>query len=419
MDNPEITQISGPVSLHILEYEGRKFYLLGDFHYPNNFQCSSTVCDSINRGKLMEGGSNCINVDALLQLWLRYNAVQGITTDFFVETPLIRGKLPRRSKKLPPKEEGKPNWLVEIRRLISPCFSRRPGCPFKKIRMEYFDTRQVLQDGERYITDIFLYLLTYLEYNADLMEIKEWTSFFEFIILMFIPIDGVSGNIKYYLDGILNQTGLENLETLREDLLPGLGDNVFVDGLRDTFFNVEEVLKTSDQSMHKSARQLEKLKNSNLVAYQALRRYIKNRLENMQKDFDLVHLKADKILTNLVGGKIYQEDIQDFLNLFMDLGSFLSSLAVDAYAFARMMISDSKEVIVFGGDEHTKAYLTILKSLGANVRISIPQRPARGQSLEKMREVGGIKCIYDRNLPRFIDCNYMKFYLKEFLADEK
>ncbi|CAK7995094.1 Hypothetical protein POVR1_LOCUS612 [uncultured virus] len=384
--------------MYVITLRDRPFYLFGDFHYANEYQCDGP-CDGLVVNELtlereyLDARSNCINIDAAFYLWLAYNHQMGIETDFFLETPLSTKGLIYSGTNV------KNEWLGLVRNLT------RDKTGFEKIRVHQGDTRQIHRDGKIYISDLFLVLVTYVKFNVDEFEDQDFIELLTFLRIFLYP---TSQYIKLYVNSLIRLDGIATLKSIQNELGDELNeDSALRRDINSAFNNLFDLLGTQriidgkNRQILKPVWELYKLGDDFPEAIDVIKDSARNKRRHLQRGANKLYRMAGNLLKM---GEFTPGSMEEFLILYFTVLPELSSIISDVYTISRMLYFEG-ECIVFAGDFHITSYLEILERLGGDVKIRIDHHPSLGQNPEDLQSVGGVKCI---DLPAFPDFAAMK-----------
>jgi hypothetical protein len=336
------TYISGPISCHILQNNGVKYYLFGDVHTkPKINSCQdmySLSCTSINKtfDDIVRKNSNCWSIAALLFNWIKVNNDNKINTDIYLEVPFSKINERQRIKPLTniinKRREIKHNfqvltdgqiiddmddiddnvnqlWILTLELLFRDCLiPDKKLCP-EYIHMHYVDTR--LTDYNNLDINPFLV--------DDFMKSEYYDS-----ILIYLYNHRHKIYDKIYM-------GNENLDSVINSFnLPS--DPDFIQRFKDI---TRSRVVRNNKVLHRVASEYNRLKEIYPDVAYKLRNFVFEILDTFTED-----------------------DINE--DAFKSIGS----VEMDIYTISRMFIqqnlNSSFEIIIYAGANHITTYYTFL-----------------------------------------------------------
>lgn len=373
----DITIISGITSCYIFEYDGKKYYLFGDYHFTRANNCKELghKCDYFDKTftKTYTYGSDCTTIGALLHNWFTYNNKHGILTDFYIE--LFYTKENERVTHKPYNDiienrrtntnngisESKINndapfrdqsWLQLMYYIMKPCFVReKDKCPYyPNVHAHYVDVRNVD------VGDI-------ISVNPFELEGRESIEYVKILFLQY----------KIILRYLLNVDGfgmfLDNAYLLPDTLKDVLVNNV-------SLFTVTREIDGEWITMYKTAWELYRLEQLYPMIASKLREY--------------VQITANNIINN-----VYQvlKNEKISYDRYNDLLVDMQSISMDVYTLSRVFIqNDSEQVIIYTGADHIRFYADFFQTIGFQLLTYQPYK--KGQN-----------CITMNDLPLYLDAN--------------
>jgi len=412
MDPALVTEISGPVSLTIFEYQNRRFSFFGDVHFSKSSGCGGK-CDEMNqdRSDVILKGGNCMNIDAAIHTWLLYNNLKKIPTDFYFEHPRVsRNWLAERNKEAR-KRQAKSGWLGELGYLAGPCFERPDKCYYGTSKIHYADLRQYVERHSGGVTDIMTWLAT-LPGKLELVKVKEIEEYIELVKLIYNNLESIfyatvrPGSLQKFEDfatEIKKNTKLGGIGKMASETISKLMQKSLTRN-KKTYVGVGG--KESSVYMHKTAWELYRLFKKDSATAKLINTFATGKLNEVIADRAEI-LKSLEVLSELNkfmdDRELFSESLGPLIGQITDSTIALGAMTMDIYALARMFFRDSKEVILMAGDKHIKHYTEFFQSSGAKLLFQ--------QEGFYERDVA-VRCVSSAELPVWIDFNQMRRELK-------
>ena len=405
----EIEAISGPISLHIHEYNGKKYYFFGDQHDSitkyNCFKQQDVVCDNLSEdlSNITITDNNCTDLPTLLNNWFTYNNNQGIKTDFYMEVGFVE-------KDLNFNQVIQESTIDVIYNFMNNCFKRdKLNCQFQpNVHLHYADIRRV-SDENPYIANPFTFYdirqyidnYQYVDVDDSIVILNQIIAIIQIIII----------NSDILMNAILETNNYEDIVNNLLKFKRYLNDD-FSNLYHDKISNMLKITAVRDgKRMHRAAAELWRLAKQDKQMATLIKDYVyqehlksfsenKRIYERLVKILKSQNLKRDYSLNKLKG------EINSIVNLFYGLFSGESSVIMDAYLLARMFLqTDSKEIIVYAGADHGRTYSDFFEfKLQSDKKLSIDNY------LDD-------RCIISVDLPKYLEANkYRKYYVKKRLG---
>jgi len=416
----KVTQISGPVSLYITEIDGRRIFIFGDVHYSKDLGCQDVRCDRLTdqKNNVILYGEKCMNIDAALHTVFLYNSRHQISTDFFFETPIIKGKYAAQRHQQAAEQYDEVGWLGSMEYLTSLCFEYKNRCVYgKNVRIHYADARQQIYGQESSVGELYtsLYEMPKKFSKRDLAQnIKD---LFALMNLLLKEVGGKS-IVDMYFDAVFKSNGFSSLDKIRRiiqrDLHNGLVKTEALSTLstmisRSGTKNVREYKEggeTKREHMHKSAWQLLRLFRKNPAIGKKVFAFLRKEHERTKKEITEALTIYDVTMTLDEFEKdksVIREILNSLLGSFVDIGTYV----MDGYLLARMFVQDSKMSFVFAGDFHAKTYIKFFEE-----ELGLGPLLYENNSYHIDGELLYGRCVFSDALPDYLDLNTMRTELK-------
>lgn len=337
--------ISGPISCHILENNGTKYYLFGDVHtHPKINSCQdmySLSCTSINRtfDGLIYRNSNCWSIAALFYNWFKVNNDNKIQTEFILEAPFTKNNVRERVQPLtkivderirikPRVQQLKDGrimddtlddiddtvnglWILTFEVLFRNCLIYdKKLCP-QYIHMHYADTRLT----DKNIDDINPFLV------GDFVESEYYTN-----ILVYLYNHRHQIYDKIYM-------GNEDLDKVTNYLMKDIPNDP---EFKQRFKDIARLQVTRhNKILHRVSAEYNRLKEMYPEVAYKLRNYMYEVLDTFTED-----------------------DMNE--DAFKSIGALEMDIYIISRIFIQQKLNDTKEVIIYSGAHHSTRYYEFL-----------------------------------------------------------
>ena len=346
--------ISGPVSLYIGEYKGKRYYFFGDRHFSFSENCGD-LCEDLNAEtfEINFHSDYCYTITRFIDMICKSHHM----VDIFLEHP-YEHKVGSLSMKKFVENNKDRDYLGKILYTFSPCMERpiSDRCIYKNARFHYIDIRQgkdKVLTGHRFISDLYnivfdriinkeiipdvyamiTLLKTYFVFEMDLKLLKIYMSSTNYI-----------NDIKKYL--------IEFKELYRGKNWDEIQNHVF------KFFSQAVVnipyVKRNNKIMTRISAQFQGLEDQgDTILANNIKKFIVDKYSQMRStipnNYDDLYQTAVKLDTTI------ENQGQKYLRL--------SSFLMDAYTLSRMFRIfpntyhvNSSRVISYAGNAHIETY---------------------------------------------------------------
>ena len=411
-----ITQLNGPANFYKFTAQDKTLptiYFIGDIHFSKKNGCSyDGQCVKLNaaRNNLDKKSldKSCIDLDLAVHAWLLYNNATGVTTDFFIETPLKKQLTTglRGAKGI--ENNDKTGWIGSTNYVIEPCFSNKKKCPYgPSSRVHYTDVRGKRQGVT---TEIFTGIYEMLNLRVSALELIE-------------PLIYVANSVDRIWQAYLRPGSLRVLEELRQEILKLKTTETTVslallfEAAYLNFGTAKEYKgntgNVSRVRMHRIAWQLYKLNSRDAKGKELAVKLYKFAIAEVE-----VKKKELKALVEVLSS-LDEEDAdlqEEIVSKIAGVVLFIGVLAMDVYALSRALYYNNKVCIFHTGVAHTRNYVTFTRDyLGYVEEFGVDNTLDFFDEETGYYEDEGIvnasRCISSDQLPRHLDFATMLRYL--------
>lgn len=389
--------ISGPVSLNVLQIGDRLFFLFGDQHYSMDQGCEeqlSVECDTFDYGyeQSVVYDSNCWTIGALLDEWFTYNNANGITTDFYLEVPFIKGSKregtmvsetvdDRRKEEdyrmhLPELITEGNGWLETVAAFFQDCLIEgKSQCEYgPNVKFHYVDIRARNSSGfsDLYFAGYYENMIydqvhelqrrTVIDSNPALQDLHSLFMLYDVLldINILLRLCFSFEDIRVILDDIHVPTLTPAINAIFTRIKEGM---------------VQNAVFRNNMLIHRAAAECHRLRMVNPKIANALKDYITYQLINVQKETRDYFKTLYQEFVNINQESNVIESIIELTYLLSSTITVWSPWIMDVYTLARMFLQPSKEVVVFAGHIHTSNQVEFLKFIGGVSLIDHPYTP--------------------------------------------
>ena len=344
------TKISGINSFYYYEYNDKKYFFFGDLHGYHG------TCDEVGDyfnytfTSTLTYNTNVTDIGALFHNWFTYNNKNNIKTDFYLEESFTKSNMDRRTKfkeAMIKRHHNNYNTLSTIfpynnasyldilQDLLQPCLiPNKQNCPYyPNIKVHYADIRAI--DDIRVSPYHIKFLLN--APRQDIINVVK-TIYYNDIIL---------GILDYrYYDQMIKT--LKNIKLSPETKI--IYDALL---LKMDELTVVRNINGQDIKMHRVAW--------SLIGHDDIKAFI-------LKLYDY-QLKSVNIIKDIMNIK---DDLEIFLQNYMNLFTVISAHIFDSYLLSRMFNQDGEEVIAYAGAAHIEVLDLYFRTLGLEAVYSVP-----------------------------------------------
>lgn len=399
--------IRGPVSLSIVDFRGRLFYLFGDHHFSMDSECPEEESTTINE---------------VLDIWLNLNDQNKISTNVFVEENIYL-----ESKR---QERFTEDYLQSIRVQLEDCLRERSSCRYEHIRFHSTDVRTTVIGGVPTHTSMFIVPVIYYANALEKLNLLnsvitsgsqsyrgEVIKLIDTLLDMFVLVRHIMLNVEYYFSIETTSNNyikdVNNYPILRSSIrsfgrvtsIPKIGNTIIKaigDELGNDINNMTLGGVTDVDTGHNYNRIGYELSLLDPDLKEEILDYTRKKLIKLKIDFELfmnnvtegqeyTFVERLKMLNNSRNendlGKLFSELVGMYSSFENSEVLYSGAYVMDCYVISRMLRFESEEIISYSGDAHNRNYVEFFTE-----RLN-------GGVIEKADELG-TRCISSEFIPQ-------------------